>query len=109
MDSLVPQLILGGVPVVVGVILIVESLKRLGFAGDEKWLTAQRAALLTGIGLGGVALGADPNLSGDVPAIIQTIAMYVFGGIAAGLGYDLVGDAFFQRLQATLNSLFGVE
>lgn len=108
-SQLILSIVLGGVPILVGVILIVESFKRLGFATDEGWFTPQRAALLTGIVLGGVALAADPGLSGDISTIVQTSATYLFGGITAGLGYDLAGKAFFLRLQAVLDSLFGVK
>jgi len=110
MDGFVPELVLGGVSAIVGVILLVESLKRLGVAKSdpkEGWLTYQRAALLSGVVLGSFALVADPAFPNGRAEMIQTIAEYLFGGIASGLAYDLVGDAFFARLQQIVDAVLG--
>lgn len=107
MQNLVPQLFLGGVSVIVGVVLIVESLKRLGFANEDAWLTSPRAALLTGVSLGAVALSSE--LFPAASTYIQTGATYVLGGIAAGLAYDFAGKAFIARMQSVVDALFGAE
>ena len=107
MEGFVPELILGGVSAIIGVVLIVESLKRLGVAKEEEgyWLSFQRAALLTGVVLGGAALAADPAFPNGRAEMINTIATYAFGALASGLAYDLVGDAFFIRLQKIVDAV----
>jgi hypothetical protein len=108
MDGFVPELILGGVSAIIGVVLIVESLKRLGVAKNEEghWLSFQRAALLTGVVLGAAALAADPAFPNGRAEMIQTVSTYLFGGIASGLAYDLAGDAFFAWLQGVVDAVF---
>ncbi len=109
MENFVPELLLGGVSGIVAVVLIVESLKRLGFAGEDTWLTPQRAALLSGIVLGGLALAVQLPITLTVAVVVDAIAANLFAGIAAGLAYDLVGDAFFARLQAVTDAILSRE
>lgn len=97
MEGLVPELVLGGVSAVVGVVLIVEGLKRLGLTGGG-WFTPERAALLTGVALGVLAVAVELPVEG-ITEYVNAIAPNIFGGLVAGLAYDLVGDAFFAYLQ----------
>lgn len=106
MEGLVPDLILGGVSAVVGVVLIVEGLKRLGLTGG--WFTAERAAVITGLLLGVLAVAVYLPSDG-VAGYVNVIAPNIFGGLVAGLAYDLVGDAFFAYLQRVADAALNRE
>ena len=98
MEGLVPDLIIGGVSAILGVVLIVEGLKRLSLVSDKGLFTAERAAVVTGVLLGVLAAAVELPANG-VAGYVEVIAPNIFGGLVAGLAYDLVGDAFFAYLQ----------
>ena len=107
MDDGLFTLMLGAVPAVAAVYIIVEGLKRFGFVNGKSWFSAPRVAILAALGLTAVAL-----VSEFVPATtpyISTAAPLIFGGLVAGLFYDLVGDLLVKRVQAAIAALFGAE
>lgn len=98
-------LMLGSIPAMALVYLIVEGLKRFGFVQDKSWFTAPRSALITALVLTGVGL-----VSAFVPEAAQYInaaAPILFGGLIAGLFYDIVGDMLLERVQAVVAAILG--
>jgi hypothetical protein len=99
------NLLLGAVPAMFFVFVIVEGLKTYGFVNEESWLTAPRAGLSTGLVLAVVAL-----LEAFVPETapyINTAAPLVFGGLIAGLFYELAGEALKKRVAAVVAAVLG--
>ena len=93
-------LFLGTVPAVLLVAVLVEALKRMGVVTDESAVTPQRAGIVTGLVLAAVAL-----VSTFYPAAtpyIEAAAPLVFGGLIAGLFYDIAG----ARLLGTVERVF---
>lgn len=105
--SVVLQLLIGSVPVILGVFLIVESFKVYGWTNGTSWLTSPRVGISAGIILGLIAMVGE--LYPPAALYIATAALYFFGGLVAGLFYEMVGGAILIRVQAVLDALFGVE
>ena len=98
-------LMLGSIPAIALTYLTVEGLKRFGFVKDKCWFTAPRAALIVALVL--VALGLVSAFVPGAAAYIDIAAPIVFGGLVAGLFYDLAGDLLLQRIQAAIAALLG--
>ena len=103
-ESLVPELALGSVSIIAATVVIVESLKRLGFTSDDGAVTAPRAAVVTGLTLGAVWVASE---------LFPAAAPYIFvatagaiGGLVAGLVYDLAGAAFLGYLERVAGAVF---
>ena len=82
-------LFLGTVPAVLLVAVVVEALKRMGALSDGSLVTPQRAGIVTGLVLAAVALVGE-----FLPAAAPYIAVsapLIFGGLIAGLFYDIAG------------------
>ena len=105
MEGFVPELLVGGVSAIAAVVLVVEGLKRLNLASADVWLTPERAALLTGVLLGVLAVAVSLPVEG-IAGYVEVITPNIFGGLAAGLAYDLVGDSFFAYLQRIADAAF---
>ena len=105
MDNTIFQLMLGAVPAMFVIWVLVEGLKVYGFVSEDGRLTAPRAGLSVGLILTIIAL-----LSEFVPGLapyITVAAPVIFGGIIAGLFYELVGDPLRERVAAVVAALFG--
>ena len=103
MEGLIPELALGTVSVIAAVIVIVESLKSLGFASDDGPITPPRAAVGTGLALGAVWVASE---------LFPVAAPYIFvatagvtGGLVAGLVYDVAGEAFLAYIQRVASAV----
>ena len=98
-------LLLGAVPAMFLVYLIVEGLKTYGFVNEKSWFTAPKAGLTTGLVLAAVALiGA---FVPEAQPIINVAAPYLFGGLVAGLFFELVAGPLREKVAAVVNALFG--
>ena len=98
-------LLIGVVPAMFLVFVIVEGLKTYGFVSDKSWFTAPKAGLTVGLFLTVVAL-----IGAFYPAarpVIEVSAPLIFGGLVAGLFYDLVGELLREKVAAVINALFG--
>ena len=98
-------LLIGVVPAMFLVFVIVEGLKTYGFVSDKSWFTAPKAGLTVGLSLTIIAL-----IGAFYPAIQPVItisAPLIFGGLIAGLFYDLVGELLREKVAAVVNALFG--
>lgn len=98
-------LLIGSVPAIALIYLCVEGLKRFGFVNDESWFTAPRAALLVSFAL--IGLGLVSAFVAGAAAYVNIAAPIVFGGLVAGLFYDLAGDLLLQRVKASITALLG--
>jgi len=98
-------LMLGSVPAIALVWLTVEGLKRFDFVRDDGWVTAPRAAILTALVLTGIALARE--FVPESAQYIDVAAPIVFGGLVAGLFYDLAGELLFDRVASAIKALFG--
>ena len=106
MDSLF-NLLIGVVPAMFLVYVVVEGLKTYGLFDGDGWLTAPRAGLSAGLVLTIVALvGA---FSPEAKVIIDAASPFVFGGLIAGLFYELVGEPLREKVAAVVNALFGTK
>lgn len=96
---------LGSIPAIALVYLAVEGLKRFGFVSEKRMVTAPRAALLVALVL--IILGLVGAFVSGAQAYIDIAAPIVFGGLVAGLFYDLAGDLLLQRVKAAIAALLG--
>ena len=104
MDSIF-NLLVGVVPAMFLVYVIVEGLKTYGLLDGDGWLTAPRAGVTAGLFLVVVALVSE-FVPGAKP-IIEVAAPLLFGGLIAGLFYELVGEPLREKVAAVINALFG--
>ena len=98
-------LLIGILPIVILVWLLVEGLKVYGVINEGSWLTAPRAGLSAGVLLGLIALASE-LFPAYKDYIVLTIR-YVFGGIFAGLFYELFGDPILTFAQNLVGRIFG--
>ena len=100
-------IVLGVLPIILLVWLLVEAFKTYGLINEESWLTAPKAGLSFGVLLGLIALSTELFPAAAVYIILAT--RYVFGGIFAGLFYELIGESVMDFVKATVARLFNRE
>ncbi len=105
MDNSLFGLLLGGVPAVALVYLLVEGLKRFGFINEDSLFTAPRAAIVVAVLLTVTALVG--KFVDGASAYIDIAAPLVFGGLIAGLFYDLAGDLLLERIRSAIAAFLG--
>lgn len=105
MDNSLFTLMLGSVSAIALTYLIVEGLKRFGAIGEDSFVTAPRAALLVAAALTGVVLAGE--FVDGAQRYIDTAAPVVFGGLVAGLFYDIAGDLLLERARAAVAAFLG--
>jgi len=93
------NLLIGGIPIAVGVFLGVQGLKVYGFVSGE---SAAKAAIIIAIvlGLGWVSGELFPVAAQYIVLAYQTF----LGAMTAGLFYEYIAAPFFEKIGVSLRS-----